>query len=54
MNPRALFSEHVERAALEEIHRAAPDDLREHLGLRTFEIGSALVSVCTCFRYFWI
>jgi GNAT superfamily N-acetyltransferase len=45
MDELTLLSEHVERAALEAIHRAASDDVRRQLGLALEVVGTATVSV---------
>jgi GNAT superfamily N-acetyltransferase len=38
-------AEVIERAVLEDIHRAVPRRIAEHLGVRSFECGAALVSL---------
>jgi hypothetical protein len=40
-----IRAESAERAALADLHNAAPPDLREHLGLDLDEVGGALVSI---------
>jgi GNAT superfamily N-acetyltransferase len=38
-------AEVIERAVLEDLHRAVPRRIAEHLGVRSFECGAALVSL---------
>ncbi len=45
MDEISLLSESVERAALADLHAAAPEETRRLLGLRLETIGTALVSV---------
>jgi hypothetical protein len=45
MDELTLLSEHVERAALEAIHLAAPDDVRQQSGLAFDVVGTAAVSI---------
>ena len=45
MHELFLTAERVERTALAELHRAAPETTREQLGLRLQTVGTALVSI---------
>lgn len=45
MHELFLTAERVERTALAELHRAAPETTREQLGLRLETVGTALVSI---------
>lgn len=45
MDEISHLSESVERAALADLHAAAPEETRQLLGLRLETIGTALVSV---------
>jgi len=42
-----IRAESAERAGLADIHRAAPSDLRDHLGLELSEVGDVLVSIAS-------
>lgn len=45
MDRLSLEAERIERAALAELHAAAPGPIRERLGMHAEEVGGALVSI---------
>lgn len=45
ISPKSHEAELIERAALEDLHLAAPEALRDSLGLQSFARGSGLVSI---------
>jgi len=47
MNEISLLSESIERAALADLHAAAPEETRRLLGLNLETIGTALVAIAT-------